>query len=102
MEVTAPAAKVDAWRSWPRRPRAACEGHGPHGQWWRAEVAAQRGGIVVFADPSLLSPLHGESHLSVFLRCVFFSPLLYAVESLATCDELNKLGAELILADLEA
>jgi len=32
----------------------------------------------------------------------FFSPLLYAVESLATCDELNKLGAELILADLEA
>ena len=102
MEVTTPAAKVDARRSWPRRPRATCEGHGPHGRWWRTEVAAQRGGVVVFADPSLLSPLHGESPLSVFLRCVFFSPLLYAVESLATCDELNKLGAELILADLEA
>ena len=101
MEVTAPAAKVDAQRSWPRRPRAACEGHGPHGRWWRAEVVAQQG-VVVFADSSLLSPLHGESPLSVILRCVFFSPLLYAVESLATCDELNKLGAELILADLEA
>jgi len=102
VEVIAPAPKVDARRSRPRWPRAACEGHGPHGRWWRAEVAAQRGGIVVFADPSLLSPLPGESPLSVFLRCVFFSPILYAVESLATCDELNKLGAELILADLEA
>ena len=52
--------------------------NGPHGRWWRAEVAAQRGGVFFFADPSLLSPLH------VFLRCVFFSPLLYAVKSLAT------------------
>ena len=80
----------------------ACEGHGPHGRWWRAEVAAQRGGVVIFVDPSLLSPLHGESPLSVFLCCVFFSPLLYAVESLATCDKLNKLGGELILTDPEA
>ena len=90
MKVAASTVEGGVRRSWSPQPMV------------RAEVAAQRGGVVVFADPSLLSPLHGESPLSVFLRCVFFSPLLYAVESLATCDELNKLGAELILADLEA